>query len=255
MFFILSKILSFLIHPITWMLILFIWGRKTKHEKRRKWLNGILVGTLLFFTNTVIFSEFVRWWEPDGKKIEEVGHYDVAIVLGGMAEYDNSHDRLSIRRGGDRIWQAIHLYHLGKVKKLLISGDSGHIIDKGLNEAIQFRDVLVDFGIPKEDILVDSISKNTHENAVESKKVLDQYPTLESYLLVTSALHMPRSLACFKKAGFKQIDTFSTDHYTGKERGYSLEQYFIPNISNLTDWARFNHEWVGYMVYAIMGYI
>jgi uncharacterized SAM-binding protein YcdF (DUF218 family) len=210
---------------------------------------------LLFFTNTVIFSEFVRWWEPEGKKIEEIEHYDVAIVLGGMAEYDNNLDRLSLRRGADRLWQAVHLYQLGKVDKLLISGDSGHMIDRGLNEALRFRDVLTDFGIPKEDILVDSLSKNTHQNALESKKVLEQYPDLNDVLLVTSALHMPRSKACFQKVGFNQIGTITTDHFTGRKRGYSFEQYLIPNISNLEDWKRFNHEWIGYLVYWIVGYV
>jgi uncharacterized SAM-binding protein YcdF (DUF218 family) len=237
------------------MLILFIWSRKTKREKRKKRLNWVLIGSLFFFSNTVIFSELLRMWEPEGKKIEEVGHYDVGIVLGGMAEYDNNLDRLSLRRGGDRLWQAMHLYHLGKVDKLLISGNNGHIMDKGLNEAVQFRDILIDFGIPAEDILVDSLSKNTHQNAVESKKVLDQFPELKNCLLITSALHMPRSEACFRKVGFENIDTFTTDHFTGEKRGYSFEQYIVPNISNLVDWGKFNHEWVGYLVYWVVGYV
>jgi len=210
---------------------------------------------MLFFTNNVIFLEFTRFWEVKGTKIENVKHYDVAIVLGGIAEYNNDLERLSIRRGGDRLWQAIHLYHIGKVDKILISGDSGYMVDKGLNEASQFKSILIDEGIPDEDILVETISKNTYQNAVESKKVLDSIPEEESVLLVTSAIHMRRSIACFEKAGFKNFGTFTTDHFTGPTRGYYFDQYIIPNESVLTDWHKLIHEWVGYVTYWAIGYI
>jgi len=201
--------------------------------KKKFFKTGIIL--LLFFTNNIIFLEFARLWEPEGEKIEEVGHYDVTVVLGGMAEYNNDLDRISLRRGGDRIWQAIHLYLIDKVNKILISGDSGYLVDKGLNEAEQFKQILMEECIPEEDILVESVSKNTYQNALESKKILDKTPHQEKVLLVTSALHMRRSKACFQKVGFKNFDTFTTDHYTVPTRGYYFDQYIIPNESVLTD--------------------
>ena len=100
------------------------------------------------------------------------------------------------------MWQTIHLYKLGKVGKILISGNDGHVVDRGLDEAVQFKIVLIDLGIPAEDILVENISKNTYENAVESKKVLANAGFENaSVLLVTSAIHMRRSEACFVQAG------------------------------------------------------
>ena len=255
MFFILSKLLSFLTHPFSWAVIglLIAWFTKKPRLSRYSFRGSVIM--LLIFSNTVIFCEFVRLWEAEGTKIEEVGHYDCAIVLGGMAEWDNSHSRLSIRRGGDRIWQAINLYHLGKVDKILISGQNGFLAEDKLNEADQFRDVLIQNGIPDEDIIVENQSKNTHENAVESKKMLENYPEVESVLLITSALHMPRSKACFEKEGFENFDCFTTDHYTGKERGYKFSQFIIPNDSNFVSWQALIHEWIGYFSYWIMGYV
>jgi len=255
MFFILSKILGFFCDPFYWVIILFLIAWYTKRPRLKKWTFRIGIGTLIFFTNTFIFCEFARLWEPDGKKIEEIGHYDVAIVLGGMAEYDKSHDRLSLRRGGDRIWQAIHLYHLGKVDKILIAGANGDLIDKGLNEAVQFKKVLIDNGIPAEDILTDSLSQNTYQNAIESKKIIDLHPEIKSVLLITSALHMPRAEACFKKAGYENFETFTTDHYTGKTRGYKFDQLIIPNEGTMTDWSKLLHEILGYVTYWMVGYI
>ena len=242
-------------HPFSWMVIAFVIAWFSKRPFISKWSFRTGIFTLLFFSNSIIFLEFVRLWETEGTKIEDVEHYDCAIVLGGMAEWDNSHERLSIRRGGDRIWQAINLYHLGRVDKILISGSNGFVMDNGLDEANQFKQVLRENGIPESDILVETKSKNTYENAIESKKVLDNHPELHSYLLVTSALHMRRSKAIFEKAGFENFGCFTTDHYTGTKRGYKLDQYFIPNGSTMSDWSKLIHEWVGYSSYWVAGYL
>lgn len=255
MFFILSKILAVLIHPFSWILIVLVLAWRTKNETRKKWYFRSAIIATLFFSNTVIFCEFTRLWETKGTKIEHLEHYDVAIVLGGMAEYDNNLNRLSLRRGGDRIWQAMHLYFLGKVDKIMLVGANGNVFDKGLDEANQFKSVLLDMGIPDADILVETASKNTYQNAVEAKKILDQQPEFQRFLLVTSALHMRRSKACFEKAGFENIATFTTDHFTGEIRGYSFEQYLLPNASVMSDWGKLNHEWVGYLTYWMAGYL
>ena len=255
MFFFLSKIFSFLTHPFSWIVIglLIAWITKRPRLARYSFRGSVIC--LLVFSNTVIFCEFVRMWEPEGTKIEDVGHYDCAVVLGGMAEWDNSHDRLSIRRGGDRIWQAINLYHLGKVDKILISGQNGFIGSDELDEANQFKEILLQNGIPDEDVLVEDKSKNTHENAVETKKVIDVHPEIQTILLVTSALHMPRSQACFEKEGFENFDCFTTDHFTGETRGYNIGQIILPNVSNFVSWQSLIHEWIGYVSYWFAGYI
>ena len=245
--------MAFLINPFNWIVLALLIALLTKKPRLKKISLRVTFIILLFFSNTFIFLEFARIWEPDGTKIEDVSHYNVGVVLGGMAEYDNTLDRLSIRRGGDRLWQAIHLYHLGKIDKILISGDNGFMIDKGLKEALQFKAVLIQEGIPENDILVESVSKNTYQNALESKKILDATIQNESVLLITSALHMKRSKDCFKKVGFTNFGTFTTDHYTGKERELQFDQIMMPNVSTITNWNSLIHEWVGYLSYWITG--
>jgi len=225
-----------------------------KHTLKKKVLRLSII-VFLFFSNTVIFLEFVRLWEVDGVKIENVDHYDIGIVLGGMTEYNNDLHRLSLRRGGDRIWQAVQLYKSGKIDRIMISGAHGHLIDKGLNEAVQLKEDLLSLGIPTEDIITESISKNTHQNAVQSKKIIDKMSGEPSILLITSAIHMRRARACFFNAGFSGFQVFSTDHYTGRTRGYALDQYFIPDVFTFAIWKQLIKEWVGYIIYDIVGYI
>ncbi len=255
MFFLISKALYFFINPFTWILISLGFYLFLKNPKWKKRAKISLITCLLFFSNTFIFLEFERLWEIQGTPISKVKKYEIGIVLGGMFEYNNDLKTLSARRGTDRIWQTISLYKKGKVKKILISGGSGYVSDRGLKESEQLKDVLVKWGIPEEDIIAEKISKNTYENAVETKKILTRsYPHIKKCLLITSAQHMRRSRAIFKKQGFK-FDTFSTDLYTGLKRNYYWDQYFVPNVETVYNWNGLIKEWIGYVTYDIIGYL
>tara|TARA_B100000508_G_scaffold55003_2_gene42638 strand:- start:41912 stop:42583 length:672 start_codon:yes stop_codon:yes gene_type:complete len=221
-------------------------------KRRLKW--GLII-TILFFSNSFVFKEFVRMWEIPATPIAEVEHHEVGIVLGGMFEYDNDTERLSIRRGGDRIWQAIDLYKRGKLDKLLLSGDHGYVTDRGLHESEQLKELLVRWGIPENDLIIEGKSKNTAQNAQETAALLSKsYPHFSSFMLITSAKHMKRAKACFDKEG---LDTtpFSTDPFVGKDRSYHWDEFIIPNADNFSNWFTLNKEIVGYVAYAVMGYL
>ena len=255
MFFILSKVLFFLILPFNWFIVsvagYFFW-KKDPWKNRFKW---IAIITFLFFGNTVIFSECCRLTEVQGRKIDQLPKYDVGIVLSGMAEYNRDLNVLSIRRSADRIWQALNLYHQGKIKKILITGESGYISDRGLHEASQFREVLISWGIPKGDIITEEKSRNTHENALETKKVIERSDfQFKKFLLITSGIHMRRAKGCFDQVGLI-CDTYSTDLHSDSNHTYYWDQYVIPNVDNFSAWEQLIKEWVGYLTYDIIGYI
>jgi uncharacterized SAM-binding protein YcdF (DUF218 family) len=255
MFFILSKILLFLLSPLTWIILgmaFAFFATSAKWKKRGK-ITAIVC--LLFFTNTFIYKEFCRQWEIFGTPMKELKHHDVGIVLGGMAEYNNDLQTLSLRRGGDRIWQAISLYKAHKIDKILISGDNGDLTNKGLHEAQQMKDVLVSWGIQKTDIITETVSRNTYENAVETKKILQRsYPHCDSFVLITSGRHMRRALACYEGQGL-HCTPYSTDLYTGPKRSYTFDECIVPDASTLSDWQGLIKEWFGYVAYAATGKI
>lgn len=245
----------FLISPFTWFIVclgLALFWKKEKLRRKAKWA---AVAIFFLFSNSFIFLEFCRQWEIHGRRMDSLKTYDVGIVLTGMAEYNSDLKEISIRRGADRIWQAISLYHKGKIKKILITGDNGYVTDHGLHEAKQFKNVLIGWKIPEQDIITEERSRNTYENADVTKKLLDRsYPHMNSFLLITSGTHMRRALGCFEKVGLK-CDTFSTDLYTGPDRKYFWDQYIIPDVSVFSNWNQLIKEWVGYVIYDIRGYI
>lgn len=190
----------------------------------------------------------ISGWETEGKTFEEVEHHQVGIVLGGGFEYDNDRERLSIRRGGDRLWCALQLYHLGKIDYILLSGKSGSLIDTGLDESNQLKAVLVQNGVPEDKILVDSESRNTYENAVNSVALLEE-KGMEDVLLITSALHMRRARAVFANQGI-EFEEFPTDFFGGPS---NWTQFIFPSFYSFQLWDAYLHELLGYSVYAITG--
>lgn len=254
MFFVLSKLLLFLLSPFTWLLIslgLFFYIKDRVWKKRLMWSTVVI---FFFFSNGFIVNRLVSLWEIEGVKVENLNQHEYGVVLSGMFEYNKDLNRLSARRGADRIWQAIQLYKKKKIKKIVITGDSGYVLKEGLHEAAQLKQDLVSIGIPAADIIVESKSRNTHENAHQTKLIFEKKGySKQSNLLITSSMHMRRALACFEKEGMP-CTPFTTDHYSIHSQTISVTE-FIPSHNAFTMWDKLIKEWVGYTVYNIMGYL
>ncbi|MFH2144258.1 MAG: YdcF family protein [Bacteroidota bacterium] len=253
MFFIISKILYFIMSPIVWVIALLtysIFGSNIKYKKRTLIWSLVI---LLFFSNTFIFEEFMRLLEVPGKKYEEIDNYDYAIVLGGMIFYDSGLKQIVPMRGIDRLIKTMKLYKLGKVKKIFISGGSGSLQYIDFKEADIIKKYLIDIGIPEEDILCEVKSRNTYENAVFTKEALKNEIGNKKFLLITSAYHMRRAKACFDKIGIN-TDIFPADRYAGP-RLYKFDQLFIPDVNVFSEWIIFFKEIIGYFAYKMAGYV
>jgi len=254
MFFILSKILSALLSPFLWVILFWISYVYVKAPKPKKILLWLSICLSILFSNGFVIGKFVALWEVPGTKIDELKTYDYGIVLSGMFEYNGTLDRLSARRGSDRLWQAIHLYHKRKIKRIILSGDSGYVFREGLHEADQLKKILIEQNIPASDILIENKSRNTHENAKETVRFLKEGElTSNSFILITSAIHMHRAEACFKKEGL-DCATFSTDHYYDPSSSLSLNS-FVPSAEAFIIWKRMIKEWIGTIMYRLFGYL
>ncbi|MCF8303775.1 MAG: YdcF family protein [Bacteroidales bacterium] len=255
MFFYISKIASYLLAPVFWILLLMVIALLIKNPRRSK---RFLLFTVIFtylLMNHFIVDEFMRKWEvPVTPDNELAAQYPAGIVLGGdIIDIDKSNDRLIFRSNADRLLQAVDLYKEGRIKKIIVSGGSGHMIYTEVYEAAYMEDFLVDIGIPAGDILVDSVSNNTHQNAINTKELLGDAYDDHTYLLITSAVHMKRALACYEKVGFS-VKPYSTNKMVG-HRLYNYEHLFVPNLDSLIFWRLLIHEYVGYLAYWIMGYV
>ncbi len=253
MFFLLSKILRILLSPVFWMVVFAIIIILSKNKRRKKRTTFVLILTLFFFTNPFIADEFMRAWETKAVHQNNLKTYDVGILLTGMCTYDKQFDRINFDNSSDRILQCMDLYHKGFIKKIFISGGSGKVREPEFLEAKLLHDYLVSNGIPDEDVDFEIVSRNTHENAVESARILKPETSNQSFLLITSAFHMKRSIMCFNKQGFK-CDYYSTNRYAGN-RKFHIEHLIVPKLSALNYWEILLKEWVGIIMYKIKNYV
>jgi len=256
MFFILSKLLAFLLRPVNWIFFLLLGSLFFKKEKRKKRLLISAVTLFFFFSNAFIFNLVIRWWEKETPEVfYQTDNYDVAVLLGGYSDMNvkAKGDLHHLSGSGNRFHHALQLYQTGKFKKWLLSGGSGRLLDQEEKEAGLVHELLIRLGVDEKDILVEDQSRNTRENALFSKKILEQQNLGNNYLLITSAWHMPRARACFEKVGL-QVTPYCTD-YKGKKIEFRPEPILLPNAGTLNDWDFLIKEWVGYLVYWMKAYL
>ena len=253
MFFILSKILAFLFTPIVWVLGLFIFSFFTKNDKRRKRSLLASLFLLIFFTNTAIYNCFMHAWEVPAVKDADIHEtYDAGIVLGGVINYDPSLDKIQFLQSSDRLMHAIDLYKKGILKNIVFVGGSGSLLHPEFQEAVHVKKYLITLGIPDSNIIIESVSKNTHENAMNINPILEKQFSKGKFLLITSAFHMRRSLGCFKVAGINVVP-YSTDRMSGPWR-WDIDFLIIPHAEVMESWDVLLHEWLGEIMYKIAGY-
>ncbi len=255
MFFTLSKITSFFLNPLFWILVLLVLAFIFRKQRTGKW---VFLGSLILFylfSNRFLVDEALRSWEyPLQAQSSLDGTYDAAIVLGGgILNYDRPTQRFIFRENADKVLQAIELYKNGRVRYLMLSGGPGHLFIRDQIEAANLRNYLISVGIPDSVILVDSLSDNTFENARYTAAVLDRYIPGGRHLLVTTALHMRRAEGCFIKAGLN-VTPYASNKITGKRRT-DIEHLLVPQVTSFMNWNALIHERVGYRIYKMKGYL
>lgn len=253
-FFYFSKLLSFLISPLFWAFVFLVYALITKNptRSRRMLIAGVCI--LYLSSNSFLVDECFRAWEPVTKDYQmQKEQYQAAIVLGGIGDIDLRRKQINFGYSADRLFQVLPLYHQSFVRRIVFTGGSGSIEFPEKREGLYVKKYLLSIGIPDSSLIVESESRNTYQNAINTKHLLDSLGIQGRFLLVTSGVHMPRSLAIFKKAGFQQIDPFVTNRHSGNRR-FTPDHLLIPNPGAIMSLQYLIHEWVGFLIYKFRGY-
>lgn len=249
MFFILSKILAFLLMPLFWFFVMMIYSFYSKHTKR--W-QIIAISFLYICSNGFIVDELGRWWEKYPIPVLNK-QYEVGVVLGGIGKVDPTEKRIEFTNSADRLMKALELYHQKKIKKILITGGSGSVLHPEDKEAIYIYQYLKNIQVPDRDIIIESQSRNTYENAIFTKRILDSLHLNKSIVLITSGYHLRRSIAVFEKQGYKEIVPYPAERLSGP-RKFELDHCLLPHPDAMSTLYKYIHEWIGMIIYKIKGY-
>lgn len=161
----------------------------------------------------------------------------VVVLSGGQAEVQDKPIHVQLYSASiKRLIEGIRLYkHLSNAKLLLSGG--GYL--SNTKEAVNLEKLASWFNIPKEDIVLETTSLNTYEEARAIKRIIKDNP----FYLVTSAIHLPRSMFIFQSAGMRPLAAPTDFTYYWNDARWP--KYYLPNPYNLFYLSIAMHEILG----------
>ena len=248
MFFIASKILWFFAAPLPLLLVAALIGLWFKRA-------GVAAACLLA-TLTIGLSPLGAWMiEPledrfPAPPADMPAPYGI-IVLGGAIddEMGLARDTISLGEGAERLTQAVVLARRYPDARIVYAGGNNSLRGARTNEASDGRKLLIALGVDPARIAIETQSRNTDENARFTRDLV-RPPAAQRWLLVTSAWHMPRSMALFRKAGFDVV-AFPVDYRS--QGGAGDWQISSGPMRGLRIFDVAAHEWAGLLVYWLSG--
>lgn len=241
--------------PVTFILLPLLIGLIIKNRKWKRGLYATAILLALIFTNTPLLKKAEeQWYKEYDRPLPEGKTYKYGIVLGGYSFWDWERNRPEFSGIADRLTEGIRLYKCGRIEKLVLASD-GSIIqskdEKGLQGNPQgMMKYLNELGIPQEDIIMETFANNTRENVTFTKKLLGKEMDTASVVIITSAVHMKRSVSAFQAEGIYP-DCYITDTWVDV-KGQRVS--FMPSVGTLAQWPELLHEWVGYAMYKWRGW-
>jgi uncharacterized SAM-binding protein YcdF (DUF218 family) len=254
----LSKLLPVFFYPVgLTVLFILIGGLCLLLNFRRLALSSVGAAmSILWVCSTPVFANWaVASLERQypARTIAQTPEADVAIVLGGaLGQALPPRVEVDLSGAADRVLHAAHLFRAGKVKRILVS--AGNLPwERALKpEAELIKELLVEWGVASEAIELATASRNTYENALEIERMW-KARNFKSALLVTSATHMPRAMAVFRRAGLPVIA--STTDVLAVEGDHTEFFMWLPDASALSMTTQAAKEWMGFLAYKVRGYL
>jgi uncharacterized SAM-binding protein YcdF (DUF218 family) len=176
---------------------------------------------------------------------------DGIIVLGGATDAARTSARGEVYLNGEaaRMTTAVELARRYPAARLVFTGGSAALFEKGEAEAVAARKLWLALGMPEERMTFEEKSRNTWENAVFTRDLVKPKHG-ETWLLVTSAWHVPRSAGIFRRAGFAVVPYPVAYRTYGDARDYLL---FPPAIERAAMLECAVREWIGLLAYRLTG--
>ena len=262
--FILKKIISHFLYPVPlslWISLIglfLLWF--TQKQKTGKVFVSIGLFLILLLSNSFVSSQLLKPLESkyetynmqisnEGLPSMNVNPIKFIVVLGGAHVFD---PKLPItsqinKRQLVRLIEGIRHYWKHTNSKLILSGGGG-MFDSVPNAKIM-ANMAKELGVEEKDIIMESKPRDTKDEAKFIKLIVNN----NRFILVTSASHMPRSIAMFEKLGMSPIAAPTEHQIRGKQ--YLNDTSFFPSSANLYQSRSAFHEYLGIVWAKLRGQI
>lgn len=256
MFFVLSKILFFFLRPSNALIFGIALGWLLRRIGRRKSGTTILFVsfvTLLAAAFTALPTALLKPLETRFPPPADLATPpDGILVLGGALDtVATAHwGSPQLIDGAERLVVLADLARRYPDAKLVFTGGHMDLVEGERPEAEHAAGLFETFGIPGDRLVLETTSRNTRENAINSFELVHPEPG-ETWLLVTSAFHMPRAMGVFRAAGWPGLVAWPVD-YRSLDGVPVIGRQFASEGLFLTDIAA--KEWMGLIAYRVAGY-
>lgn len=252
LFFFAAKLFWALARPETWILLLLVVSaRALWRERLRAGRRFLLTGIALTLAIGIlpIGEALLRPLETRFPASPEVTAPLGIIVLGGGE--DGRTMRASglpeVNDAGDRFLAGLALARIYPDAHLIFTGGSAALLGVRISGADVAQRIFADGGIAPDRILLEGASRNTAENAVLTRDLVDD-PRDGPWLLVTSAFHMPRAMGAFCRAGWRGIVAYPVDYRGLGSVGVGWD--LAERLRTLNVAVK---EWIGLVAYRVTG--
>jgi len=247
----LYKLVQILTHPETWILLcLFVGWILSRSSKRSSLAPRVLLFGLVLFmglstrpATELLLRPLELMYAPPST--DTLLQHDAIVVLGGGYRFHPQTGEANVfhTQGLDRLICGLVALRNRAAPLLVLSGGPRWLFDMApSSDAEAMRNLAVQLGAPPSALVLEPRSLNTAGEATEIKNVL---PDATRILLVTSALHLPRSVRLFQQQGF-DVTPMPCDYVT-ERTGWGFED-FLPSALRL-NWTRAAiHEYAGLAV-------
>lgn len=252
MFVFLKLLLALFLRPLVWIFLLFLFALLAKNASRKKLAFRAAFGLLIFFTNPFIIATLLKAYEAKPTQLLPSQKFNTGILLGGLVSYSPGDHTGYFNNASDRFIETALLYKQGRINNIIVAAGNGYITENNFNEAGFIKVHLIELGVPAERIYTDSLSRNTLENAANTKRLSDSVHLTGPYLLISSAMHLPRAAKVFRKLGINPT-IYPCDFLSRGAANNFLEDYLLPSSAALSRWDNLIKEVAGTMVYLVSG--
>jgi uncharacterized SAM-binding protein YcdF (DUF218 family) len=254
MFFILSKIVPIVLLPSNFLFIAGLLGLlllTTRFRRAGSWLLIasfvlIVVIGLSPFGDLLIYTLEQRFppWHAAGRTPDGI------VVLGGAInpQLSRAYGSMQVNGSAERITVMPSMARAYPNARIVYSGGDASLLANEGREASVLPSFLESLGIPRDRVVLEDRARNTYENAVFTKQLVQPKPG-ERWLLVTSAAHMPRAIGCFRRVGFP-VEAYPVDWAMAPPAPIWPSQSIVHGVRAL-DFAA--HEWTGLLAYWLRG--
>jgi len=263
MFLYLSKLLPLFLYPLGLASVSLIVALVTLRKRPRIATIAISLSLaiLLLSSNAWVAKYMIRSLEWQNIPTAQIPNAEAIVVLGGATKSGTwPRPTVDLSEAGDRVIYAAQLYFQKKAPIIILSGGRIDWRGSGSPESADMATILTSIGVPSEAIIQEPDSLNTHENAVNVKKILAERQ-IKKVLLITSAMHTPRSLKIFHRQGIDVIPT-PTDFLVSQSELQELTSTpkaailnLLPESDNLHQFTGALKEYIGTFIYWLRGWV